>query len=64
MNLNSPDLWLDLLPRKSGEAHKYQYGHPAEGPPIPTLSEWGLIAMAGVLGIIGLITISRSKVSA
>ncbi len=32
--------------------------------PIPTLSEWGMIAMAGVLGIIGLIAIRRKKVSA
>ena len=29
--------------------------------PIPTLSEWGLIAMAGVLGIIGLLAIRRRK---
>lgn len=29
--------------------------------PIPTLSEWGLIAMAGVLGIIGLFAIRRKK---
>lgn len=29
--------------------------------PIPTLSEWGLIAMAGVLGIIGLLTMRRRK---
>jgi IPTL-CTERM motif len=28
---------------------------------VPTLSEWGLIAMAGVLGIIGLIAIRRRK---
>jgi len=27
--------------------------------PIPTLSEWGLIAMAGVLGIVGLIAVRR-----
>jgi len=31
---------------------------------IPTLSEWGLIAMAGVLGIIGLLAIRRKKVTA
>jgi len=31
---------------------------------IPTLSEWGLIAMAGVLGIVGFIVIRRRKVSA
>ena len=28
---------------------------------IPTLSEWGFIAMAGVLGIIGLLAIRRRK---
>ena len=27
--------------------------------PIPTLSQWGLIAMAGVLGIVGLIAVRR-----
>jgi len=32
--------------------------------PIPTLSEWGLIAMAGVLGIVGFMVIRRRKVSA
>ena len=33
--------------------------------PIPTLSQWGLIAMAGILGIIGFImVIRRRKVSA
>ncbi len=32
--------------------------------PIPTLSEWGLIAIAGVLGIIGLLAIRRRKVTA
>jgi len=31
---------------------------------IPTLSEWGLIAMAGVLGIIGLLAIRRRKATA
>ncbi len=29
--------------------------------PVPTLSEWGLIAMAGVLGIIGLVAIRRKR---
>lgn len=32
--------------------------------PIPTLSEWSMIAMAGVLGIIGLILARRRKVVA
>jgi len=29
--------------------------------PIPTLSEWGLIAMAGILGIAGFMVIRRRK---
>ena len=32
--------------------------------PIPTLSEWGLIAIAGILGIVGFLVIRRRKVSA
>ncbi len=32
--------------------------------PIPTLSEWGLIAMAGVLGIAGFLIIRRRKAAA
>jgi len=31
--------------------------------PIPTLSEWGLITMAGVLGIVGFMVIRRRKVA-
>lgn len=31
---------------------------------IPTLSEWGILAMAGVLGIIGLLTLRRRKATA
>ncbi len=32
--------------------------------PIPTLSEWGLIATAGILGIVGFMVIRRRKVTA
>ena len=32
--------------------------------PIPTLSEWGLIAMAGVLGFIGIMVLRRRKAAA
>jgi len=32
--------------------------------PIPTLSEWGLIAMAGILGIAGFLVMRRRKVTA
>ncbi|MCH7519594.1 MAG: IPTL-CTERM sorting domain-containing protein, partial [Candidatus Dadabacteria bacterium] len=31
---------------------------------IPTLSEWGLIAMAGILGIVGFMVIRRRKATA
>ena len=31
--------------------------------PVPTLSEWGVIAMAGILGIVGFIVIHRRKVA-
>lgn len=31
---------------------------------VPTLSEWGLIAMAGILGIVGFMVIRRSKLTA
>jgi len=40
----------------------------AEPPPpvamVPTLSEWGLIAMAGILGIVGFMVMKRRKVTA
>ena len=29
--------------------------------PIPTLSEWGLIAMAGIMGIVGILAVKRRK---
>ena len=31
---------------------------------IPTLSEWGLVVMAGILGIVGYLVIRRRKVTA
>jgi len=41
---------------------------PSPEPPsttaIPTLSEWGLVAMAGILGIVGFMVIRRRKVNA
>lgn len=32
--------------------------------PIPTISEWGLIAMAGVLGLVGIAVIRRKRLAA
>ena len=37
---------------------------PPPPPAVPTLSEWGLIAMAGILGIVGFMVIRRRKVTA
>ncbi len=37
---------------------------PATARNIPTLSEWGLLAMAGILGIVGFFVIRRRKVTA
>ncbi len=31
---------------------------------VPTLSEWGLIAMAGIIGLVGLMVMRRRKVAA
>jgi len=31
---------------------------------VPTLSEWGLIAMTGILGIVGFMVIRRRKATA
>jgi hypothetical protein len=31
---------------------------------VPTLSEWGLIAMAGILGLVGFMVLRRRKVTA
>jgi hypothetical protein len=38
--------------------------YPCPAPPIPTLSEWGLIAMAGILGIVGFMVMRRRKATA
>jgi len=37
---------------------------PGIGRPIPTLSQWGLIAMAGILGLVGFMVMRRRKVTA
>ena len=43
---------------------QFDLGLPIISTPIPTLSEWGLIALAGVLGIVGFMVIRRRKASA
>jgi len=44
-----------------GNISELMFAPPA---PIPTLPEWGLIAMAGILGIIGFMVLRRRKVTA
>lgn len=39
---------------------RVSFGRPSISP-VPTLSEWGLIAMAGVLGIAGVLAARRKK---
>lgn len=39
-------------------------GVPIETKPIPTLSQWGLIAMAGMIGLAGFIAIRRKSITA
>lgn len=39
-------------------------GVPIEPRPIPTLSQWGLIATAGVLGLVGLYAVGRRRATA
>lgn len=59
---NTPEqilAWYEVVNRAFS-----QCGFPEEIPPIPTLSEWGLIAMAGILGIFGLLFALRRRKAA
>jgi len=44
--------------------YELSFGSCGLASPIPTLNQWGLIAMAGILGIIGFMVIRRRKVAA
>jgi len=48
------------------DAARYLVFHEIVLPPrnVPTLSEWGLIAMAGILGIVGFMVMRRRRVTA
>jgi len=48
---------------QSGFGNIYQLTY-LESTPVPTLSEWGLITMAGILGIIGFFAARRRKAAA
>jgi len=57
------DLLSGLTQQDLEQCVNWQFGDPATSP-VPTLSEWGLIAMAGLLGIIGFMVMRRRKVAA
>jgi len=46
------------------EFYELSFGECDFARPIPTLSEWGLIAMAGILGIVGFMVMRRRKATA
>jgi hypothetical protein len=50
--------WYEVVNRA------FEQCQPTPPPTIPTLSEWGLIAMAGVLGIFGLLAARRRRAAA
>jgi len=59
--------FADLVGEFEGESCNDNTGlciDPVVNTPIPTLSEWGLIAMAGILGLVGFMVIRRRKVRA
>ena len=59
---------FDIIGLFEGESCNEQTGlcsgFTPEPNPVPTLSEWGLIAMAGVFGLVGFMVIRRRKAAA
>jgi len=55
-----PDLLSGLSQQQLEECVNWNFAPRS----VPTLSEWGLIAMAGILGIVGFMVIRRRKVTA
>jgi len=51
--------WYEVVNRAFDQCNNISFVSP-----IPTLSEWGLITMAGVLGIVGFMVMRRRKVTA
>lgn len=52
---------VDTVPVGSDPSSCGKFITQLEISPIPTLSEWGLMAMAGVLGMVGLLAVRRRK---
>jgi len=49
---------------ENGMVTEFRFIQPLQTSPIPTLSEWGLISVAVILGIVGFMVIRRRKVAA
>ena len=68
LNVGGPVAWADCQDSKcpSQSCQPTSYFVQCDAPPrnVPTLSEWGLIAMAGVLGLIGLYAVRKKKAAA
>jgi len=58
------DLLSGLSDQQLSECLNWDFAAPPQPQPIPTLSEWGLIAVAVVLGLVGFMVIRRRKVTA
>jgi hypothetical protein len=55
------EIWV---PSDDGSCSDVPQCEPPPPPPpsaVPTLSQWGLIAMAGILGIVGFIMVIRRR---
>lgn len=64
VNINSGNLTVIGETVEGLDAIAFGPGQPVIASPIPTLSEWGLMAMALVLGLIGFMAIRRKRITA
>ncbi len=68
LNIDGPVAWADCTnsscPNRRCQPLSYFVQCNVPPPDIPTLSEWGLIAMAGILGIVGFMIMRRRNVNA
>lgn len=64
VNINSGNLTVIGETVEGLDAIAFGPGQPVIASPIPTISEWGLMAMALVLGLIGFMAIRRKRITA
>lgn len=63
-NDNSTGFVIDMECNEATGSCPFPETGDSEARPVPTLSEWGLIAMAGILGIVGFMVIRRRQLTA